>query len=1340
MRKKLLILLSIVLVFTTTMAYSALSSSLAITSEVHFRPLADIRVNDIAMESANGATIAYESDYSKYTTSSGFVLPTSGASISYRVHVDNIGDVDYSIYDILKTTSDNGLNVSVSGYDLMDVIRAKTSVDLIITYTTTQPSENVINVVNTYDFKKVYRIKYETGTNEVIPDQIKYEGVNLNLTNTVPTKAGYTFSKWHTEIGGVGFDFDSGDTYSVDEDKTFYARYNINTYNINYVLNGGTNDANNPSTYTVETNNITLADATKSGFTFLGWTGNGTVVPTKNLVLAKGSTGDKTFTANFKDETYPEIAVTSTDEATNYLTSSHNVNTTWGATSAAVTFKINATDVGSGIDTIEYAVTDSATPPSSGWTTGANGNVSVTKNRGTYYIHVRATDLEGNTTTVTSKATVVRFRVAYYDDYSKSTSISQSQYYTGTALTTRTPAAVTGYTFDGWYSNTALTTKVVNAGTSYTPTASIKLYGKWVPVTYNITYALNNGTNSANNPSTYTIQSNAITLEDPTKRITFHGNYNATSGANAASGQVTITNNDQQADQTFKGWSGTDLTGDTNKPVTIASGSTGDRSYEAHWTGVAPLKLPKVERTGYTCGWTTSSTGTIKEYDSEATNFDATTLTDGQTATFNLYAVCEANTYNINYTLNGGNNPTTKPTTGTYDADVIISNPTKTFTVNISDNNNATIKNAQGTTVTSASSTQTFLGWSSTTVGVNAQTGSNASSYAGWNGTVKTKNTYFKNLTDTNHGTVTMVANWTPVNVTLPNVTKTGYECKYNTNQQGTGTNYTSGGSYTPSATTNSTTLYVICTANPYNIAYTLNGGTSGTNAPTSGTYDANVVISNPTKTVTITGDANGTGATVGAATSSAQTFQGWSSTTVGTNAQTGSNASSYAGWNGTVKTKNTYFKNLTDTKNATVTMVANWTPVAITNGLPTLTKQGYVCKWYTEATGGSELGLGGAPYTPTANSASAITVFARCSEADDTPYRVNHYVHDLGTNTYTLDSYDDLTGRTNSSVTLANLKKTISGFTYVDGYITGNTTKPSSGAVTTTTILADGSRVINLYYRRNYLYVQYHVNGGSLASTHGAEYGQSGSLITGVSNNPSTNFLMGVYGGKVNTGFNTNTYTSSSNGLHNWNNPDGINIEKTGYTAVSGSQWNTASDGSGTSYGHNASTYDANGFAGADLTTGDKVVTLYVNWASVNYTLTYTLNNGTVTPANPTSYNVESSPITLNNPTKTLTFKGNYNATSGANASSVSGVTIGSNTTKNQTFAGWSGTGITGNSTSVTIPTGSTGNRSYTAHWTAVAGNTPTVTRTGYTCGWSTSSTGTTIVMLLQELLKEWQ
>ena len=348
-------------------------------------------------------------------------------------------------------------------------------------------------------------------------------------------------------------------------------------------------------------------------------------------------------------------------------------------------------------------------------------------------------------------------------------------------------------------------------------------------------------------------------------------------------------------------------------------------------------------------------------------------------------------------------------------------------------------------------------------------------------------------------------------------------------------------------------------------------------------------------------------------------------------------------------------------------------------------------------------------------------TITATFEPNTDTAYTVNHYVHDLGANTYTLNSTDNLTGTTASSVTLANLKKTIAGFTYVDGYTTGNTTKPTSGAVTTTTILADGSRVINLYYRRNYLYIQYDMNGGSLSSNHGEGYDVSGTLVT---YNNNSNHLRGVYGSKVGD-VDLNTYRISSNGLHNYSNSTAINIIKNGYKAINNAEWNTKSDGSGIGYNQSTTTYEANDFAGANLATGDKTITLYVNWEPVNYSITYNLGGGT--QINPkTTYNIETATFTLVNPTKT-----------------------------GYTFAGWTGSNGTTAQTSVSITKGSTGNKTYTANWTAntysikfnknandatgtmsnlsmtydVAKNLTAnaFARTGYTfAGWATSTTGT--------------
>ena len=80
-------------------------------------------------------------------------------------------------------------------------------------------------------------------------------------------------------------------------DKTFTANWWVITYKISYVLNGGINDVQNPITYTVE-DKIDLKSAIKTGYS-CKWNSGG--------VIEKGSTGDKTFTADYTPITYKII-------------------------------------------------------------------------------------------------------------------------------------------------------------------------------------------------------------------------------------------------------------------------------------------------------------------------------------------------------------------------------------------------------------------------------------------------------------------------------------------------------------------------------------------------------------------------------------------------------------------------------------------------------------------------------------------------------------------------------------------------------------------------------------------------------------------------------------------------------------------------------------------------------------------------------------------------------------------------------------------------------------------------------------------------------------------------
>ena len=69
------------------------------------------------------------------------------------------------------------------------------------------------------------------------------------------------------------------------------------TYNINYNLNGGTMSGQKTS-YTVA-DSFTLPQPTRTGYTFTGWTGTGLSGLTKTVTVAKGSIGNRSYTANW---------------------------------------------------------------------------------------------------------------------------------------------------------------------------------------------------------------------------------------------------------------------------------------------------------------------------------------------------------------------------------------------------------------------------------------------------------------------------------------------------------------------------------------------------------------------------------------------------------------------------------------------------------------------------------------------------------------------------------------------------------------------------------------------------------------------------------------------------------------------------------------------------------------------------------------------------------------------------------------------------------------------------------------------------------------------------------
>ena len=73
------------------------------------------------------------------------------------------------------------------------------------------------------------------------------------------------------------------------------------TFNVNYVLNGGTNAASNPSTYSND-QGMTLAAPTRAGYAFDGWYDNAGFNGSAITGIPAGSEGDRTFYAKWKNE------------------------------------------------------------------------------------------------------------------------------------------------------------------------------------------------------------------------------------------------------------------------------------------------------------------------------------------------------------------------------------------------------------------------------------------------------------------------------------------------------------------------------------------------------------------------------------------------------------------------------------------------------------------------------------------------------------------------------------------------------------------------------------------------------------------------------------------------------------------------------------------------------------------------------------------------------------------------------------------------------------------------------------------------------------------------------
>ena len=223
------------------------------------------------------------------------------------------------------------------------------------TYTVNAIASKVQNTatIKRGDITNVTKVYYSTDKTNWV--ELTTTGFTANSNTSyyfkadLATATGYTvkfktFGGWFTDTANPSsaHSFTEKGTYTVtaSADKT------IDTYTITYDLDGGTVSTANPTSYTVETATFTLNNPTKTGYTFTGWTGsNGTTAQT-SVSIAKGTTGNKNYKANWSINKF-DVTIVSNNTAYGTVDVAKVANVPYGSkvTVSGNTITVNGTKV-----------------------------------------------------------------------------------------------------------------------------------------------------------------------------------------------------------------------------------------------------------------------------------------------------------------------------------------------------------------------------------------------------------------------------------------------------------------------------------------------------------------------------------------------------------------------------------------------------------------------------------------------------------------------------------------------------------------------------------------------------------------------------------------------------------------------------------------------------------------------------------------------------------------------------------------------------------------------------------------------------------------------------------
>ena len=359
---------------------------------------------------------------------------------------------------------------------------------------------------------KLYTVTMDTaGGDPIRPIQYTVESEAFLLPT--PVRTGYIFLGWTGE--GItepqkAMEIPQGST----GDRTYTANWQVIEYTIITLLEGGNAGSSEVYFYTVE-QTVTLPTPTRTGYTFLGWTGEGITTPQPNVTIPKGSTGDKTYIEN------------------------------WKLTEYNITMDLNG---GSGQEKVVYTMTDEdfelPTPTRNGYEFVGWTGEGITTPQTSVKIPKGST---GN------KAYTANWKVIEYTitlDTNGGPAVSPIKYTVEDSFTLPYPLRP-GYEFSGWTLDGSgmlpFTPLIIYPGT----TGDLHYKAEWRLAEYTITMDLDGG--SGQEKVVYTITDEDFELPTPTRN-----GYE------------------------FVGWTGEGIT-TPQTSVKIPKGSTGNKAYTANW-------------------------------------------------------------------------------------------------------------------------------------------------------------------------------------------------------------------------------------------------------------------------------------------------------------------------------------------------------------------------------------------------------------------------------------------------------------------------------------------------------------------------------------------------------------------------------------------------------------------------------------------------------------------------------------------------------------------------------------------------------------------------------------